>query len=87
MSSLSSATSAVGMSCSCGLCQAKTRMPWYDKYFAWNMSQFEEEYEELVGPIKIELFKEFLPAERSSLSVLDVGGGTLPNAQYLQVFL
>ncbi len=60
-------------------------MQWYDKYFAWNMSQFEEEYEELVGPTKKELFSQFIPADARSLSILDVGAGTLPNAKYFQV--
>ncbi|BDA44180.1 Methyltransferase-like protein 7B [Coccomyxa sp. Obi] len=74
----------LGLSCSCGLCQCKRRMQWYDKYFAWNMSQFEEEYEELVGPTKKELFSQFIPADAGSLSILDVGAGTLPNAKYFQ---
>lgn len=60
-------------------------MQWYDKYFAWNMNQFEEEYEELVGPVRTDLFKTFIPTDQSSVSILDVGAGTLPNAQYFQV--
>ncbi|CAL8470160.1 g9702 [Coccomyxa elongata] len=48
------------------------------------MSQFEEEYEDLVGPTKKELFSQFIPADARSLSILDVGAGTLPNAKYFQ---
>lgn len=75
------------MTCGCGLCQSKARLQWYDKYFAWNMKQFEEEYEELLGPVKAELFSLLLPADDPSLSILDVGAGTLPNARYFQVVL
>lgn len=75
---------SAGTFCGCGLCQG--RIKWYDQYFAWNMAQFEEEYEGLVGSRKAELFADFLQSsQQTPLQLLDVGAGTLPNARYYEV--
>lgn len=61
------------------------RIGWYDRYFAWNMSQFEEEYEHLLGPRKARLFNSLLPQDKPPARLLEIGAGTLPNSRYYKV--
>ena len=73
-----------GTVCGCGLCQG--RLQWYDKFFAWNLANFEDKYQTLVGDRKAELFGAFLQtSDKGSLQLLDVGAGTLPNSRYYEV--
>ena len=73
-----------GTVCGCGLCQG--RLQWYDKFFAWNLANFEDKYQTLVGDRKAELFEAFLQtSDKGSLQLLDVGAGTLPNSRYYEV--
>ncbi|CAK0773317.1 hypothetical protein CVIRNUC_004052 [Coccomyxa viridis] len=73
----------LGTACGCGLCQG--RLQWYDKFFAWNLANFEDKYQTLVGDRKAELFDAFLQtSDKGSLQLLDVGAGTLPNSRYYE---
>ena len=73
-----------GSLCGCGLCQGRLR--WYDRYFAWNMANFEEQYEGLIGSRKADLFADFLPSKgQERIQLVDIGAGTLPNSRYYKV--